>query len=115
MLLENLAFLAVLVAGALADVDPWEKYTICAPGINASFIAYGARLTNLFVKDKDGHPQDVVLGFDDGKGYLKNDQDRREVGKTSLKKWRLRLCSSLAQLSVGTQIESRMALSAFRG
>lgn len=48
----------------------FTKYTISAPGINASFIPYGARLTNLYVNDKNGFPQDVVLGYDDGTAYL---------------------------------------------
>lgn len=29
------------------------------------FIPYGATLTNLYVKDKNGKPIDVVLGYDD--------------------------------------------------
>lgn len=29
------------------------------------FIPYGATLTNLFVKDKNGDDIDVVLGYDD--------------------------------------------------
>ncbi|KAI5864384.1 galactose mutarotase-like protein [Durotheca rogersii] len=41
------------------------KYTISAPGIKAQFIPYGATLTNLFVKDKDGNDVDVVLGYED--------------------------------------------------
>ena len=47
-----------------------QKYTITAPGINASFINYGARLTNLLVNDKNGAPQDVVLGYDDPEAYI---------------------------------------------
>ncbi|VBB80722.1 Putative aldose 1-epimerase [Podospora comata] len=41
------------------------KYTISAPGIKAQFIPYGATLTNLFVRDKNGDDIDVVLGYDD--------------------------------------------------
>lgn len=41
------------------------KYTISAPGIKAQFIDYGASLTNLYVKDKNGKDVDVVLGYDD--------------------------------------------------
>lgn len=52
--------------------SPFTKYTISAPGINASFISYGARLTNLFVNDKNSNPQDVVLGYDDESQYLKD-------------------------------------------
>ena len=47
-----------------------QKYTISAPGINASFINYGARLTNLYVNDKNGTPQDVVLGYDTPMQYI---------------------------------------------
>ena len=53
-----------------AQSSPFQKYTISAPGINASFIPYGARLTHLFVNDRNGDPQDVVLGYDDGAQYL---------------------------------------------
>ena len=42
--------------------DNLQKYNLTASGINPSFIGYGARLTNLFVEDKNGMPQDVVLG-----------------------------------------------------
>ena len=65
--------LAVCVVEALAQGSSssvFTKYTISAPGINASFIPYGARLTNLYVNDKNGSPQDVVLGYDDGTQYL---------------------------------------------
>ncbi|KAI0592823.1 galactose mutarotase-like domain-containing protein [Biscogniauxia sp. FL1348] len=46
-----------------ADED--GKYTIESSGIKAQFIPYGATLTNLFVKDKNGEDIDVVLGYDD--------------------------------------------------
>ncbi|KAI9717836.1 MAG: hypothetical protein M1828_007075 [Chrysothrix sp. TS-e1954] len=50
--------------------DPFQKYNLSAPGIKASFIPYGARLTNLYVNDKNGAMQDVVLGYDTGAQYL---------------------------------------------
>jgi aldose 1-epimerase len=50
--------------------DPFKKYTLNAKGIKASFIPYGATLTNLWVKDKNGKLQDVAVGYDDGKQYL---------------------------------------------
>ncbi|KAI4170656.1 MAG: hypothetical protein LQ348_007071, partial [Seirophora lacunosa] len=56
------------------NVDPLQKYTISAPGINATFIPYGARLTNLYVNDKNGNPQDVALGYDNAADYLRDDQ-----------------------------------------
>lgn len=57
---------AVVGVVSQSTPDPFQKYTISAPGINASFIAYGARLTNLYVNDKNGNPQDVVLGYVNG-------------------------------------------------
>ena len=50
--------------------NPFQKYSLTANGINATFIPYGARLTNLFVKDKHGQYQDVVLGYDNATQYL---------------------------------------------
>ncbi|KAL8685642.1 MAG: hypothetical protein Q9218_007632, partial [Villophora microphyllina] len=73
-------FLYALIVSVLAlrvfaqNSNPLQKYTISAPGINATFIPYGARLTNLYVNDKNGDPQDVVLGFDDAADYVRNDE-----------------------------------------
>lgn len=70
-MISSLLAMSALALGALAQsLSVFTKYTISAPGINASFIPYGARLTNLFVPDKDGNPQDVVLGYDSGTTYL---------------------------------------------
>lgn len=73
-MISSLIALSALTLGALAQnssgASVFTKYTISAPGINASFIPYGATLTNLFVSDKNGHPQDVVLGYDSGTTYL---------------------------------------------
>ena len=73
-MISSLFAFSALTLGALAqsssDSTVFTKYTISAPGINASFIPYGATLTNLFVPDKNGDPQDVVLGYDSGTAYL---------------------------------------------
>ena len=70
----SLLALSALTLGAFAQNSSgssvFTKYTISAPGINASFIPYGATITNLFVPDKNGDPQDVVLGYDSGTAYL---------------------------------------------
>ena len=50
--------------------NPFQKYNLVADGIKASFIPYGARLTNLYVKDKNGAYQDVAVGYDTGREYL---------------------------------------------
>lgn len=51
-----------------------DFYSIKARGIRATFMPYGARLTHLLVKDRDGNPQDVVVGYDKGDAYI-NDTD----------------------------------------
>jgi hypothetical protein len=61
-----LSILLACLAIAQDIPENLKKYDISATGINASFIGYGARLTNLYVNDKNGMPQDVVLGYDDG-------------------------------------------------
>jgi aldose 1-epimerase len=69
------ALLLVAATGALAaqGTDPFQKYNLSAPGINATFIGYGARVTNLYVYDKNGNSQDIVLGYDDPHQYVKDD------------------------------------------
>ncbi|CAF9920767.1 hypothetical protein IMSHALPRED_004997 [Imshaugia aleurites] len=69
-MISSLLALSIFTLRAFGQDSVFTKYTISAPGINASFIPYGARLTNLFVPDKNGNPQDVVLGYDSGTTYL---------------------------------------------
>lgn len=45
------------------------KYEICAEGIRAHFIPYGASLSNLFIGDINGIERDIVLGFDNATYY----------------------------------------------
>jgi aldose 1-epimerase len=55
-----------------ADGKPVELYTLTnAKGMKAQVMTYGATLTGLWVPDRDGKLDDVVLGFDDLQGYLK--------------------------------------------
>uniref|UniRef100_A0A8H7KCE3 Aldose 1-epimerase n=1 Tax=Bionectria ochroleuca TaxID=29856 RepID=A0A8H7KCE3_BIOOC len=63
--------IALTLIGAVSAQSPDAdgRYTIRANGIKAQFIPYGATLTNLFVKDKDGNDVDVVLGYDDADFY----------------------------------------------
>ena len=53
-------------------VDPFKTYTIRAENITATLIPYGARLTSVLVPDRDGNQQDVVVGYDDPRNYLKD-------------------------------------------
>jgi aldose 1-epimerase len=57
--------------GKTADGTPIEVYTLTnGKGMTARVMTYGATLTELDVPDKTGKSADVVLGFDDLKGYL---------------------------------------------
>ena len=54
---------ALATLASAQTASPLDPITLSAPGINATFIAYGARLTSLFVNDKNGDPQDIALGY----------------------------------------------------
>ena len=74
-----LAVSSTIVGAAKSPYPPFsgnmfKKYNLEAEGIKASFIPYGARLTNLYVKDRDGAWQDVAIGYDEGRQYL-NDSE----------------------------------------
>ena len=57
--------------GKLPDGTEIEEYTLrSAKGATAKVITYGATLTELWVPDKSGKSEDVVLGFDNLDGYL---------------------------------------------
>jgi aldose 1-epimerase len=59
------------VFGKLDDGTEIQMYTLTnSRGASAKIITYGATLTELWVPDKNGQFGDVVLGFDDLKGYL---------------------------------------------
>lgn len=85
MILSGLTFTVLVllasVSASSAYIPPFEgdafaRYTISAPGINATFMPYGARLTNLFVNDRNGTPQDVVMGYDEGETYVRDTATR---------------------------------------
>ena len=44
-----------------------------ANGIKARLITYGATLVNLYVPDKDGSVEDIVLGYDKLEDYYSNE------------------------------------------
>lgn len=59
--------------GKLPDGTPIEKYTLQnSNGVQATIITYGGILQALVVPDKNGKGDDIVLGFDDVDGYIKN-------------------------------------------
>ena len=49
--------------------DENGKYEISAEGIRGLFIPYGASISNLFIKGKDGVERDIVLGYDNASYY----------------------------------------------
>jgi aldose 1-epimerase len=57
--------------GKTPDGTPVDLYVLTnASGMKAKVMTYGAILTELDVPDKNGRVGDVVLGFDELKGYL---------------------------------------------
>ncbi len=68
---ENKAMIEKKPFGKTADGKDVDLYVLTnAKGMKAKVITYGAILTELDVPDRDGRLGDVVLGFDDLKGYL---------------------------------------------
>lgn len=58
--------------GNLSDETTVEIYTIKNDkGLKARLMTYGATLVSLEVPDRDGNPDDIVLGHDSLAGYLK--------------------------------------------
>ncbi len=61
--------------GLLNDGSKVDAYTIHnAHGAKAKIISYGATLTELWIPDKSGKLDDVVLGYTDLKGYESNNR-----------------------------------------
>jgi aldose 1-epimerase len=57
--------------GKTSDGTAVDLYVLTnSKGMTAKVMTYGAILTELHVPDRDGKPGDVVLGFDDLRGYL---------------------------------------------
>jgi hypothetical protein len=57
------------IAGSNAGPDKDGKYTIEGVGIRATFIPYGASISNLFINDTSGIERDIVGGFDNASYY----------------------------------------------
>ncbi len=59
--------------GTTKDGEEVTLYTLTnGTGMKAEFIDYGANIVSLYVPDKNGRLDDVVLGFDDVAGYEVN-------------------------------------------
>lgn len=70
------------VAGNGTKAGENGKYTISANGIRASFIPYGASITNLFVNDTLSIERDIVVGYDDAEQYSSATNNRHLGGVT---------------------------------
>ncbi|KAF8068039.1 galactose mutarotase-like protein [Lyophyllum atratum] len=73
MLGKNLLTLSTCVSLGLAATPwPFDLTTISAPdgSVTAKFVSFGATMTELWVKDKNGKLRDVVLGYDDNSRLL---------------------------------------------
>lgn len=76
-LLQALTCTSLFLAGARAHKQPAAvgnpdakgKYWIHGKGISASFVPYGASISNLVLHDKYGVPRDIVMGFDNAIHY----------------------------------------------
>lgn len=55
--------------GTLTTGEDVTLYTLSNENISISVSDFGGSLVNLWVKDKQGNPVDIVLGFDDVLGY----------------------------------------------
>ena len=61
--------------GKLRDGRDIEEFALTnARGTSARFISYGARLVSLAIKNGDGAPVDVILGYADIDAYQKDDK-----------------------------------------
>lgn len=58
---------------------PDGKYVLQAEGIRATFIPYGASISNLFLNDSRGVERDIVLGFDNAT-YYSEDKSHPHLG-----------------------------------
>lgn len=59
--------------GTLPDGTPIESVTLRnSHGVSARIITYGATLQALIAPDREGHPADIALGYDDLTGYVEH-------------------------------------------
>ena len=61
--------IAASAFGALSDGTPVTRYRLGDEAAHVDILDYGATIQSLVVPDRDGVPTDVVLGYNDIKGY----------------------------------------------
>jgi len=68
--------------GKTADGTPVELYTLInRNGMTARLITQGAAIAELHVPDKTGELADVVIGFDDLEGFVRNSSTNTVIGR----------------------------------
>ncbi|KII84547.1 hypothetical protein PLICRDRAFT_179370 [Plicaturopsis crispa FD-325 SS-3] len=62
----------LMVLGQVNGEWPFDVTTLAAPdgSITAKFVSFGATMTELWVKDKEGKARDIILGYDDNTRLL---------------------------------------------
>ena len=58
--------------GTLSDGTPVHRWTLERGGVRVRVLSYGGIVQSAEVPDRDGRPADVVLGFPDLDGYVRN-------------------------------------------
>ena len=77
---ETISRIARDVFGTLPDGRAVERVTLCGEaGFQARIITFGAAIQALIVPDAEGHCDDIVLGYDDLDGFLR---ERKFFGAT---------------------------------
>jgi len=67
------ALMLLLLAGGFACAAPKDIITLKnARGMEVHAISYGGIVTSILVPDRQGHFEDVVLGYEDAESYIKN-------------------------------------------
>lgn len=62
--------------GRMAEGTPVELYRLQSEQIEAHCVTYGAGIVSLWVPDRSGHREDVVLGYADLNGYVQNHRSK---------------------------------------
>lgn len=91
--------------------DMFMKYNLSANGIKASWIPYGARLTNLYVKDRNGTWQDIVVGYDEGIQYLHDTETNHTYFGAVVGRYANRLEGTIVAFPLVSQADLRSAAS----
>ena len=60
--------------GTLPNGSPVDAYTLTSRELQIRIITFGAHVTSIVAPDRTGKKTNIVLGYDDLKGYLADDK-----------------------------------------